>query len=126
MTTYPIIHLKKSYKKYNHFELVDDCKVNLPYNYKFIIPKGYTTDFATVPQLFWSIFPPHCLASMPSVVHDYMYDNRLFEEVLGQKLARKFADICFLENMKNSNVPKWQRYVYFYVVRIFAKKWWTN
>jgi predicted membrane channel-forming protein YqfA (hemolysin III family) len=43
-----------------------------------------------------------------------------------KKLARKFADICFLENMKNSNVPKWQRYVYFYVVRIFAKKWWTN
>lgn len=126
MTNYPVIHLKKSYSKYDKFQLVEDCLVKLPDGYELLIPEGYETDFATVPQIFWSMFPAHGLASMPSVVHDFMYDYRVYEDTLGEKLARKYADICFLEHMKKIKVPKWQRYTYFYVVRLFGRGHWIN
>jgi hypothetical protein len=126
MTTFPEIWLKKSNKKYDKYELVEDCAVNLPFGKSVVIPKGYSTDFATVPQAFWSFCPPHGLAAMPSVVHDYMYDNRLFEDSMGERMARRYADLCFLVLMEKANVPKWQRVLYYYVVRTFAGPWWRR
>jgi hypothetical protein len=128
MTVFPEVFLKKSDNKYDEFELVEDCLVNLPDGEKFVIPKGYNSDFATVPQLFWSMFPAHGLAAMPSIVHDWMYDNRLFEKKMGEKRARKYADDIFLHHMTTAKkpVPKWQRLTYFYVVRTFALPWWRN
>jgi hypothetical protein len=126
MTTYPEVHLKKSHKRYDNYELVDDVAVNLPFGQSITIPAGYTTDFATVPQLFWSLCPPHGLAAMPSIVHDFMYDNRLFEDSMGERMARRYADLCFLVLMEKANVPKIQRLTYYYVVRAFALRWWRK
>jgi hypothetical protein len=126
MTTYPEVHLKKSSRRYDNYELVDDVAVNLPFGKEIVIPAGYVTDFATVPQLFWSLCPPHGLAAMASIVHDYMYDNRLFEESMGERLARRYADLCFLVLMEKAKVPKVQRLTYYYVVRAFALRWWRK
>jgi hypothetical protein len=125
MTIYPIIHLCKA-QKYDNYELVDACMVEFHEDIKLYIPAGYTTDFATVPQLFWSLCPPHGRAAMPSVVHDYMYDNRVYEDEVGERKARRFADEMFLKHMKEAGVPKWQRYTYYFVVRWFAGPWWRG
>jgi len=54
------------------------------------IPKGYKTNGADVPRLFWSIIPPFKPKYLPAViVHDYLCDleqyvkaDKYFEEIL--------------------------------------------
>lgn len=120
-----MIILKKEYSKPDRFEIAQDVLVEI-LGRNFTIPAGYKTDFASVPQFLWGIFPPHGLAAIPSLIHDYMYDNRIFADELGDENARRLADVFFLNNMTDCGVPRWQRLVYYYTVRIFAKSWWSN
>jgi hypothetical protein len=54
------------------------------------IPKGYETNGANIPRVFWSIIPPFKPKYLPAViVHDYLCDkeeyalaDRYFEEML--------------------------------------------
>ena len=39
------------------------------------IPKGYRTDFASTPRVFWSFIPPVGRYSKAAVIHDYMIDE---------------------------------------------------
>lgn len=119
------ILLKKEYSKPDRFEVAQDVDVEI-FGRNFTIPAGYKTDFASVPQVLWGIFPPHGLAAIPSLIHDFMYDNRVFADDLGDENARRLADVFFLNNMTDCGVPRWQRMIYFYAVRVFAKSWWDN
>ena len=40
------------------------------------IPNGFITDFASVPRLFWNIFPPIGNYRNAAIVHDYLYRTR--------------------------------------------------
>lgn len=117
MTEYPDIEFKKSSVKYDWFELVQPCKFEHITGQTIVIPAGYTTDFASVPQPLWWLIPPNGRSVNPSVVHDYLYDNRIG--------TRKEADLFFLKELKNL-VPLWQAYTMFYFVRIFAGSWWKK
>lgn len=44
--------------------------------YTINIPKGYRTDFASVPRIFWSIVPPVGSYSKACVVHDWLLTNK--------------------------------------------------
>jgi len=39
------------------------------------VPKGYITDFASVPKIFWNIFPPTGKYGKAAVIHDYLYSH---------------------------------------------------
>jgi len=55
-----------------------------------VVPKGYKTNGADIPRVFWSIIPPFKPKYLPAViVHDYLCDtedyaiaDKYFEEVL--------------------------------------------
>jgi hypothetical protein len=119
------ILLKKEYSKPDRFEVAEDVQIEI-FGRQFTIPAGYKTDFASVPQALWGIFPPHGLAAIPALIHDFMYDNKVFADDLGDENARRLADVFFLNNMSHCGVPRWQRMIYFYGVRWFAKSWWSN
>jgi hypothetical protein len=57
-----------------------------------LVPWGFVTDFASVPRVFWSIFPPIGKYGYPALFHDYVYWE--------QKLTRREADVVFRETMK--------------------------
>lgn len=76
------------------------------------IPAGFTTDFASVPRLFWSILPPWGKYGKAAVVHDYCYRNGLY--------MRKRCDDIFLEGMIVLKVAVWRRYAMYYAVRLFG------
>jgi hypothetical protein len=38
-----------------------------------IVPKGFVTDFASIPRLFWSALRPDGEYAYAAVVHDYLY-----------------------------------------------------
>lgn len=37
------------------------------------VPKGFVTDFASIPRPFWSLFPPDAEYAYAAVIHDYLY-----------------------------------------------------
>jgi len=115
MTHYPEIRLKKSQKKYDWYEVIEDCLCS-----DIVITKGFTTDFASVPQAFWALIPPHGLAAMPSVVHDYIYQHR------NDVLSRREADTIWLQLMKQASVPRWQRYTMYAYVRLLGWRNWQR
>lgn len=76
------------------------------------VPKGFKTDFASVPRLFWSIIPPDGKYSQAAVLHDYVYQKHTFE--------RKKCDQIFLEAMKVLGVSWWKRRTMYRAVRLFG------
>lgn len=91
------------------------------------VPRGYITDFASVPVLLWGIFPPIGRSNRATILHDWWYDNRLFEETLGAKEARRLADLNLLM-MLNLIEPKKKirNYIMYLACRWCGKSWWVN
>jgi len=65
----------------------------------FIVPRGFVTDLASVPRLFWSAFPPCGRYTPPAVVHDYLYWEQPAE------CKKDCADNVLLHAMKEAGVP---------------------
>jgi len=88
-------------------------KLYADYKYKDItVPKGFVTDFASVPSLFWIIVPPDGEYTAAAVVHDFLYCL--------QDRTRNEADNIFLEIMRELGVSAWKREVMWLAVRMFG------
>lgn len=104
-------------------------KVDAPFRYdvgaensgeSIIVPAGTSTDFASIPRLFWRILPPTGQYGKAAVVHDYLYQNcGLIEESAGhiRIYTRDRCDQIFLEAMTVLGVPKWKRQAMYWAVR---------
>ena len=80
---------------------------------KYKIPKGFIFDFATVPRILWSLFPPATgNYRKPALIHDWMYIN--------SHKTKQFADKIFLQNLKTYNVGFLKRTIMYVGVRIFG------
>lgn len=93
---------------------------NLSYyvdNYVIVIPKGFKTDFASIPRIFWNIIAPIGKWTLPSVLHDYLYSE-------GYRLgiSRKQADKIFYQAMRKSFVAPITANIMWACVRLFARK----
>jgi hypothetical protein len=89
---------------------------NLHLNYKGIkvtLPKGFTTDGASIPRLLWWFGRPFDKKTrLPSFVHDYLYNETT--------IPRLIADLIFLDMMKDNGVGFFKRWAYFKVVILFG------
>jgi len=100
------------------------------------IPKGFKTDLASVPRVFWSIIPPYKLTIEGAVTHDWLYRHGGCVNVvtaIGDTLAlenrtyaRPQADQFFLDWMITEGVPEWKRDVAYRGVRIFGVFSWKH
>lgn len=85
-------------------ELVEEITVE--------VPKGYKTNGANVPRIFWSIFPPNSPEYLSAVVvHDYLCD----------KSSYKLADEILKEMMGVLGVAKWKAYAFYFACRLYHK-----
>lgn len=86
-----------------------------------VVPKGFKIDFATIPRIFWSIIAPIGKWTLPSVLHDYLYD-------CGYKygISRKQADKIFYDAMVKSHVARIIANVMWFCVRVFARKYYNK
>lgn len=73
-----------------------------------IVPSGFVTDFASIPQVCLSIFGE--IAQRPSVIHDFLYSKTL--------ITRAMADAVLLEAMEITGVSWLQRKLIYTGVRI--------
>jgi len=87
----------------------------------FVVLRGFQTDFASIPRLFWVIAPKVDAYDAASVVHDAGYGHALYTEQLDRIHAVKHvADNLFLEGMLASGVPGWRARLMYRMVSIFG------
>lgn len=75
------------------------------------VPRGFITDFASVPRGFWNLFPPDGAYTQAAVLHDYLC---MFAEWPISK-----TDKIFYEAMGVLGVPQCNRWLMYWAVRIF-------
>ena len=81
----------------NRYKLKED------FNYKHIrVPKGYKTNGANIPRLFWVLIPPFRPNLIPAIfVHDFLTDAEQYKE----------ADRLFKLMLEDMEVNKVERRV---------------
>ena len=97
------------------FELVDDYVYQIE-EYSIRVPKGFVTDYASIPRIFRPIVLPYGKHSGASVVHDYLYSKGC-----NLNIERKKADKIFLEILKEEGVNSILARLMYIAVRIFGK-----
>lgn len=80
------------------------------------VPKGFVTDFASVPRPLCGLLTPHDLYSKAAVVHDYLYWT--------QQCTREQADNILLLAMKESGVGRADQWMVHRAVRAFGQAAW--
>ncbi len=86
------------------------------------VPKGFVTDFASVPRPLWNILPPTGKYGKAAVIHDFLYQRRAVTTFLNG-LAIRFvergeADAILNEGMEVLGVSRFTRWIVYYGVRI--------
>lgn len=87
-------------------------------NIKIIAPKGFNTNFASTPRIFWSFLPPWGKYGKAAIIHDFLYYSGIY--------SKKEADLIFLEAMKTLEVVKWKRYSMYYSVKYIGFIAWNR
>lgn len=81
-----------------------------------VIPKGYKTNGANIPRIFWSIYPPYkCEYLSAVVIHDYLCDKSL------SKTDYEFADKIFKEALERLQVNIITIKIFYISVSVFHK-----
>lgn len=65
------------------------------------IANGFDTDLASIPRMFWRVFPPAGKYTAAAIVHDwlYWYQSPDAHETAAIHIPREKADAVFLEAM---------------------------
>lgn len=79
-----------------------------------VVPKGFVTDFASVPWIFRLVFPQMGKYGAAAVVHDYMTMTR------ETPFTRKEADRIFYSIMERHGVKSWKAKLMYGAVRLHA------
>ena len=85
------------------------------------IPKGFNTDFGSIPQLFQSLVSPIGSPTRAYVLHDYLLNLYL----QGKISKRKVCDKTFRTALKNEGVGMVRRSFMYLCVRAYSilKEW---
>jgi hypothetical protein len=60
------------------------------------VPKGFVTDLASIPRVFWSLLRPDGEYTYPAIIHDYLYWT--------QDISRDKADLVFRLAMEDFRI----------------------
>ena len=88
------------------------------------IDRGYQTNGADIPRLFWRLYPPYSPEYMPAVVlHDFLCDRAIDEYSNKADLQDRFlyADNAFREILERLNISKSKVKVFYNAVRLWHK-----
>lgn len=96
-------------------ELLKPLTYICPDGTEITVPKGFKTDFASIPRIFRTLIPPTGKWTNASICHDFLYSE-------GYKLgiSRKKADKIFYDAMIDSHVARITANIMWFCVRAFA------
>ena len=102
------------------FELFSDY-IYKTKEYPIKVPKGFVTDYASIPKLLRAIILPYGKHSGASVVHDWLYSSNCSLDI-----SREKADKIFLEILKEEKVNLLLRILMYTAVRKFGRSRFRN
>ena len=103
------------------FELFSDY-VYKTKEYLIKVPKGFVTDYASIPKLFRTVVLPYGKHSGASVIHDWLYSS-----MCNLDISREKADKIFLEILKEEKSKIFLlRIVMYIAVRKFGRSRFRN
>jgi Protein of unknown function (DUF1353) len=86
---------------------------------RIVVPKGFVTDFASIPQALWSLgLTPHGQYSRAAVIHDYLYWS--------QRCTRAQSDRLMVIAMKESSVRSFDEFLVYQGVELGGSKAWET
>jgi len=116
-TTYIGNGRRRVARKFDYFVGVDNK------GYKITVPKGFITDFASVPFPASMLIPKDGDYNQASVLHDYLYSK--LGDLGDIKYTRFQCDRIFLNAMKVLKVNFWKRRIMYRAVRVGAWIGWN-
>lgn len=118
-------------------EVRKDFQAKITYkkeSFLVIVPRGFLTDMASVPKIFWNLLAkddPEYLKS--ALVHDWIYFNQGFIPVVNKRgqdenlnLKRSEADIYFREGAKVLGASWMKRNSIYWAVRMGGRSAWDS
>lgn len=84
-----------------------------------VVPDTFVTDLASVPRLFWTLFPADGKWEKAAVIHDYLCATK----GLNGRYTSKRVHQIFLEAMTVLGVSKTDRLCIYTAVATFGPKW---
>jgi hypothetical protein len=84
----------------------------------FVIPRGFQTDFASVPRLPIIYWLTGNTATEAAVVHDWLYNTHT--------VSRAMADAVLREAAAVTGVPAWRRWMMWAGVRFGGEPYWDK
>lgn len=85
---------------------------------KVTVPKGFVTDFASIPPIFYSLLRPDGDYTYPAIVHDYLYWT--------QDRTREEADDIFRFGMEDFEISKLKIVPIYEAVRLVGGFAWSG
>ncbi len=82
------------------------------------VPKGFVTDLASIPQIFFSLLRPDGEYAYPAIIHDYLYWD--------QPISREEADEIFKLAMQDFEVNAAVKWLIHQTVRWGGEFAWDN
>lgn len=82
------------------------------------VPKGFVTDFASVPKPFWSVLPPDGDYTYAAIIHDYLYWN--------QATDKPTADLVLKAAMEDFGVAKSDAFIVYNGVKLGGQSAWDG
>ncbi len=75
----------------------------------FTVPRGYVTDFASVPRIFFWLLPSYGAYTKAAILHDFLCETKI--------VSRADADGLFRRTMRELHVPLLRRWIMWAAVR---------
>jgi hypothetical protein len=113
----PIVELLPKSTR-GRFKVKVPIKHTLSNEVEIIVPVNYISNGSSIPKLLRGIYSQQGVYVMPSIIHDYLYDNKLY--------SREFADKQFLLDMGKTNTSQFTKWLFYYIIRIFGKSNYNN
>jgi len=82
------------------------------------VPKGFVTDFASIPRPFWSLLRPDGEYTYPAIIHDFLYWN--------QDRTRDKADMIFKLGMEDFRINAATIAIIYNAVRLGGESSWRE
>ena len=104
--------------------LLADWPVLDVFGFYFVVPKGTTTDGASIPRFLWRVcgHPLEAPRVYAAMLHDWLYSGASGDRVGAgpRDLTRKEADLCYYALLRHFGVPAWVAAIEYIALRLFG------
>jgi hypothetical protein len=74
------------------------------------VPRGFITNYASIPRVIWSVIPPHGKYNRPAIIHDFLYKYAPIDPKTGKKCTQSRADYIIREGCEAVGVRWWKKW----------------